>query len=259
MDPFVGAYWKRMLLALQFLYACVMYAGRAFEFLLPQLRYVLPREAFFDTPKEHSTCHSLSHCRSKIVWQTAWGQSISDLWFVLALPYWQNTQQESLEGDPVVNAPFIDALDLFYLHRLRTVLHNTSSAREGWRYPLCEVKSKVSAGDAVILVQKLQILKCFGYLTIQLKMAIVQLGIISSSRTGDLLRCRVFYPKAQQSGKHREFPTRCPAGFPSQIFLLSNTTQFAFSTFVSQLLPPRTQCLWGSRQDSSWFDCNAKY
>lgn len=159
-----------------------MYAGRAFELLLPQLRYVLPREAFFDTLKEHSTSHSLSHCRLKIMWQSAWDQSISDLGFVLALPYWHNTQWESLEGDPVVNATFISALDLFYLHRLRTILHNTSSVHEGWRYSLWEVKSKVSAGDAVVLVQKLQMLKCFGYLTIQLKMAIVQIGIISSSR-----------------------------------------------------------------------------
>lgn len=48
MDPFVGAYWKRMVLALLFLW---MYAGRAFELLLPQLKCVLPKEAFFDTPK----------------------------------------------------------------------------------------------------------------------------------------------------------------------------------------------------------------
>lgn len=69
-------------------------------------------------------------------------RSISGLWFVLVfLQYWHNTQWESFEGNPVVNTKFIDALELFYLHRLRTILHNTSSAHEVWLYLLCEVKN----------------------------------------------------------------------------------------------------------------------
>lgn len=97
-------------------------------------------------------------------------RSISDLWFVLVLQYWHNTQWESFSGDPVINAKFIYASDIFYLHRLKTISHNTSSAHEVWLNPLCEVKIKVSTGGAMMLVQKFQILKCFGYLTIQLKM-----------------------------------------------------------------------------------------